>query len=91
MNPISAGTGALGAAARSILGYFRNRRAAKDMGLPRPKFRWWRLVESIVEGAVVGLLDPEPITAGMIGYFGSDAIGKGLRLTPARRVLPRIE
>lgn len=89
MNPISAATGAGGAAVRSLLGYFRNRKQAKDLGLPRPKFNWARFAESLVEGAVAGVLDPEPISAAMIGYFGSDALGKGLRLTPMRHVLSR--
>jgi len=91
MNPISAATGAGGAAVRSILGYFRNRKEAKDKGFDPPRFNWARLFESMMEGAAAGLLDPEPISAGMIGYFGSDAIGKGLRLTPMRHVLPRNE
>ncbi len=89
MNPISAATGAGGAAVRSVLGYFRNRKEAKDKGVKPPGFHWARLVESMVAGAIAGMFDPEPISAALVGYFGSDAIGKGLRLTPARHVLPR--
>ena len=91
MNPISAATGAGGAAVRSILGWLRNRKQAKDLKLSPPKFNWARFMESLVEGAVAGMIDPEPVSAAFIGYFGSDAIGKGLRLTPVRHVLPRNE
>lgn len=89
MNPVSAATGAGGAAVRTMLGWLRNRKAAKDKGMEPPRFNWARFFESIIEGAVAGMLDPEPISAALIGYFGSDAIGKGLRLTPMRHVLPR--
>jgi len=91
MNPISAATGAGGAAVRSALGYLRNRKQAKDKGMKPPRFSWGRFLESVIEGAVAGFSDPEPISAAMIGYFGSDAIGKGLRLTPMRHLLPRNE
>ncbi len=91
MNPISAATGAGGAAVRSVLGWLRNRKQAKDRGFLPPRFHWARLVESMVAGAIAGMFDPEPVSACLIGYFGSDAIGKGLRLTPARHVLPRNE
>ena len=91
MNPVSAATGAGGALVRSILGWLRNRQEAKDLKLPSPSFNWSRIVESTIEGAIAGLFDPEPLSAALVGYFGSDAIGKGLRLTPARHVLPRNE
>ena len=90
MNLISGVAGALGAGARSLLGYLKNRKEAKDKHLDPPAFNWGRLIESVVEGAFAGMLDPEPITAGLVGYFGSDVIGKGLRLTPLRHMLPRI-
>ncbi|MBN2209410.1 MAG: hypothetical protein JW759_08960 [Candidatus Coatesbacteria bacterium] len=89
MNPISAATGAGGALVRSVLGWLRNRQEAKDKGLPKPDFRWDRVIESMITGALAGLADPEPLSAALVGYFGSDAVGKGLRLTPARRILPK--
>ena len=91
MNPMSAASGAIGAAVRSVLGWMRNRRAQKDKGLPPPEFQWGRFIESVIEGAIVGLPYPEPISAAVLGYFGSDALGKGARLTPLRHVLPRNE
>lgn len=89
MNPISVGTGALGAGVRSLLGYLRNRKEAKDKQMKAPRFNWGRLVESMLEGAVAGILVPEPIAAGVAGYFGSDFVGKAARLTPLRHVLPK--
>ena len=89
MNPISIGTGALGAGVRSLLGYLRNRKEAKDKHVEPPAFRWGRLVESMITGAVAGMLNPEPISAGLTGYFGSDVFGKVARLTPLRRILPQ--
>jgi len=91
MNPISAATGAGGALVRSVLGWLRNRQAAKDLKLPPPGFNWTLVLESMVEGAIAGLFDPEPVSAALVGYFGSDLLGKSLRLTPARHVLPRNE
>jgi len=91
MNPISAATGAGGALVRTVLGWLRNRQEAKDKNLPAPGFRWDRLIESLITGALAGMCDPEPLSAALVGYLGSDAIGKGLRLTPARHVLPRNE
>ena len=90
MNPISVATGAVGAAVRSILGWLRSRQDAKEKGEKSPDFRWDRIIESMIEGAVAGLFDPEPVSAAIVGYFGSDALGKGLRLTPGiRKIMPR--
>ena len=91
MNPVSAATGAGGALVRSILGWLRNKQEAKDKHESMPDFRWDRVIESIITGALAGLCDPEPLSAALVGYFGSDAIGKGLRLTPVRHALPSKE
>ncbi|MCD6327863.1 hypothetical protein J7M28_09960 [bacterium] len=88
MNPVSVCTGAIGAGVRSLLGYLRNRKEAKDKQVEKPSFNWGRLIESMIEGGMAGMLDPEPITAGVVGYFGSDVVGKTARLTPLRHVLP---
>ena len=91
MNPISAATGAAGAIVRSILGWLGNRSDAKSKGQLAPPFRWDLIGTSAVTGAIAGLADPEPITAFLVGYFGSDLAGKGLRLIPGiKKIWPRV-
>jgi len=89
MNPISILTGAAGALVRSTLGWWRNRSEAKQQGKKPPKWRWGRFLESALEGAVSSVLNPDPASALVIGYLGSDAMGKGLRMIPGvRRIMP---
>lgn len=89
MNPISMLTGAGGALIRSTLGWLRNRSEAKRQGKKPPKWRWGRFLESAIEGAVCGIVNPEPLSAAAMGYYGSDAMGKGLRMIPGmRRIVP---
>lgn len=92
MNPIGAAGGAIGAAIRSVMGYFRNRGQAKDLKLPTPKFRLGRVLESMVEGAIVGMFLPGLVSAAVVGYAGSDAAGKVLRTVPGvKRIMPSKE
>jgi len=93
MNYIAITAGAGGALVRSVLGILRARAEAKAKGEMPPELRGWRIVETLLSGAasgaLSGLIYPDPISAGMAGYFGSDAIGKGLRLTPGiKKVMP---
>jgi len=72
MSPIivSGLAGAGGGLARSLLGWARSRK----------KFQVKRVIESIIEGFIAGCLVPNPIQAALVGWCGSDAIGKVIRL-----------
>ena len=74
---ISGLAGAGGGLVRSLLGWAKN----KD------KFEPKRIVESLVEGFLAGMFLPDPMSAAVAGYGGSDLIGKLIRI-PAKRKLP---
>ena len=62
--------GAGGGLVRSLLGWARG----------RAKFQIKRVVESVIEGFVGGLVAPEPLSAAIAGYAASSAIGKVVRI-----------
>jgi len=70
--------GAAGGLARSLLGWARS----------RTKFRIKWVVGSIVAGFIAGAVLPDPMTAAIAGYAGSDAAVKVWGIPP-RRKLPR--